>query len=248
MDAIQRMIQDINPIPDHEGAPPRLDAHRPEMLVLPSDAEAPSDGGGPAGRVPSGRRFTAAQWSGLGLAAAVVAAVVGLGVLLPKPVPPVAPASPPSLTAPATPAPPPTPPSPATSPATDPSPGSAECSVSRIDALPAGQYPVPQALRDRPQDFRVLGCTDGWMAFGLTEEGKRHWVGNGLAPDLSRTILYARVSGGFFIHTMDLATHDWSIPPGADDAERRRAMESAFTSAGIPVEDMQALIGTPPTG
>ena len=250
MDAIQRMIQDINPVPDPEGHPERLEARRPETLLpfLPDPAAEAPDTEDPAGGIPAEGRWTAAQWTGLGLAAAVVAAVVGIGVLVPRPTPPVPPASTPTLSAPVTPVTTPAPTSPETSPAADPSSVSAECSVSRIDALPAGPYPVPTALRDRPDDFRVLGCTNGWMAFALTEDGKKYWVDQGLAPDISRTFLYARLSGGYFIHTMDLATHDWSIPPAADAAERQRAMESAFTAAGIPVENMQGLIGTPPEG
>lgn len=232
MDPIESMLRSINPVPDESvGATPAL----PPGLLLAEESDAR------AGRRDSAR-ISRARTSGfaktralaIAVAAVVLIAAAGIfgvlaqGILKPQPAGPTPLPSPSSTAAPTqivTPQPSPTavPSTTAGPPPSDPATGAA-CMFRNVSAegVP-GQ--MPRNMETYPGDFNVLGCTDGMLAFELTDTGYQRLLDQGAGEGAFGVYYIARFAVSGYIYDPEVALPGWDVIEPVDGTLAEKAVE-----------------------
>ncbi|WP_269939784.1 hypothetical protein [Arthrobacter sp. HY1533] len=232
MDPIESMLRSINPVPgESAGTTPSL----PPGLLLAEESDART-GGSDSARISRARTPGFAKRRALvtAMAAVVLVAAAGVfgvlaqGVLKPQPAGPTPLPSPSSTAAPtqiATPQPSPTPvPSTTTErPPSDPATGAA-CVFRNVSAegVP-GQMPLN--METYPGDFKVLGCTDGMLAFELTDTGYQRLLAQGAGAGAFGVYYIARFAVSGYIYDPEVALPGWDIIEPVDGTLAEKAVE-----------------------
>lgn len=256
MDPIESMLRSINPVPDESaGTSPALSAG-----LLPAEESDTRTGSRDCARISRARTPGLAKRRVLvtAMAAVVLVAAAGIfgvlaqGILMPQPAGPT-PLPPPSSTAAptqiATPQPSPTPVPSSTSerPPSDPATGAA-CVFRNVSAegVP-GQ--MARNMETYPGDFKVLGCTDGMLAFELTDTGYQRLLDQGEGAGAFGVYYIARFAVSGYKYDPGVALPGWDIIDPVDGtlAEKTVEMDRLLQEElGVMPIRRPELVGGPP--
>lgn len=267
MDPIESMLRSINPVPDESAGtsspalPPELD-----LSAAPQSAANRPTTGRPGAVRPRPIRpdrprmpwFSNARSVAIAVAAVVLIAAAGVfgvlaqGILKPQPAGPVpAPAttSAPAPTSSASPAPSPSSSPSATSehPPSDPATGAACLFRNVLSEGVAGQ--MPRNMETYPDDFNVLGCIDGLLAFEMTDAGYQRLLAQGEGEGAFGAYYIARFNVNGYVYDPEVYLSGWDSIEPIDGTMAEKAVEmdkQLQEELNVMPIHRPALVGGPP--
>ncbi|MBP2413995.1 hypothetical protein JOF48_002794 [Arthrobacter stackebrandtii] len=133
----------------------------------------------------------------------------------------------------------------------DPNKGS-DCSIGKMTTVAGSGDWVAEDMAAHPENYRVVHCAGGWLAFQLSETGRQAWLddtrASGRVHEGADSFYFAQHDGTAYAFTPGTSIPDWASRTGAGAGPEAmiESLERDMVAAGIPARIRILLLGEPP--